>query len=137
MVLYGCHFEKKKSSSWNIWKNPWSYIYECLVKYHIDFVTFFAPKKDLSLCNYLKNCAHNTEFRKIIPWCCTDKKNGVVRTSEKIFTIKPIICAFLVQNGFHLPVKLKIKGSKTLILFSIYPLLFIFWPSLIFVPKKD
>ena len=82
MVLYGCQFEKNKSC-WNIWKNPWSYIYDCLVKYHIDFVTFFAPKNDLIFCNFLKICIHSTEFRKIIPLCCTNKKNGVVRTSGK------------------------------------------------------
>ena len=132
MVLYGCQFEKKKSSSWNIWKNPWSYIYECLVKYHIDFVTFFAPKKDLIFCNFLKICVHNTEFRKIIPWCCTDKKMVLYGHQRNFYNSAHL----LHQMAFHLAVKSKIKVSRTLLLFSIYPLLFKLWPFLIFVSKN-
>ena len=100
VVLYGCQFEKKKSSSWKVWKNPWSYILECFVKYCINFVTFFAPKKVLSLCNYLKNCAHNTEFRKIISWCCTDKKMVLYGHQRIFLQLNQLSVHFLCKIDF-------------------------------------
>ena len=98
-------------------KNPSSYIYECLVKYHIDFVTFFAPKNDLIFCNFLKICVHITEFRKIIPWCCTDKKMVLYGHQRNFYNAAHL----LYQMAFHLVVKSKIKVVRLFYFFPFTP----------------
>ena len=128
-------FEEFFMSSWKTWKNPRSYTFDSLVKYHIYFVTFFINSR-FWVCSIISKIVPITKnLEKLYygvvrtkKWCCTD--------SREFFTIKPNICAFLLHNGFHLAVKSKIKVSKTLILFSIYPLFFILRPFLIIVSRN-
>ena len=86
------------------------------------FIWHFVPNQVLTFRIQLKNCVCDTDFSKIISWCCTDKKNGVVRTAEKLCLLNQSLEHFLCKMVFDLALKLKLKASKICELFSVKPL---------------
>ena len=85
-------FEEYFLSSWNIWKNPWSYIFDSLVKYHIYFVTFFFQNR-FWVCSIISKIVLITKNLEKLYYGVVRTKKMVLYGHRDIFTIRCISCA--------------------------------------------